>query len=102
MKKTATLVLLFTVSCGMAMADGKAAYDASCKKCHGPDGVANPMMAKMMKVEMKDLGSADVQGHSDADIKKIIVEGKGKMKATANVTPAIADQIVAYVRTFKK
>lgn len=102
MKKTATIVLLFAVSCGMAWADGKASYETSCKKCHGANGVANPMIAKMMKVDMKDLGSADVQALSNADIKKIITDGKGKMKPTAGVTGAIADEIVAYVRTFKK
>jgi mono/diheme cytochrome c family protein len=102
MKKTAMLALVFAFSCGMALADGKAAYETSCKKCHGADGTANAMIAKMKKVEMKDLGSADVQKLSDADLKKVIIDGKGKMSPTAGVTPDVAGQIVAYIRTFKK
>jgi hypothetical protein len=38
--------------------------------CHGPDGTANPVIAKMMKVDMKDLKSAEVQALSDDDIKR--------------------------------
>ena len=46
---------------------GKAVYDKSCKTCHGADGTANPAIAKMMKVDMKDLSSAEVQAMSDDD-----------------------------------
>jgi mono/diheme cytochrome c family protein len=80
---------------------GKAAYDKSCKSCHGPDGAANPAMAKMMKVDMKDLKSSDVQGMSDDDLKKVITDGKGKMKPVASASASAAD-IVAYIRTWKK
>jgi mono/diheme cytochrome c family protein len=82
-------------------ATGKAAYDKSCKSCHGPDGAGNPAIAKMFKVEMRDLKSADVQGMSDADLMKIISDGKGKMKPVASASASAAD-IVAYVRTWKK
>lgn len=81
---------------------GKAVYDRVCKNCHGTDGVANPAIAKMMKVEIKDLKSADVQGMSDADLKKIITDGKGKMKPVKTVSGAEADEVVAYVRSLKK
>ena len=80
---------------------GKAAYDKSCKSCHGADGTANPAIAKMMKVEIKDLKSADVQGMSDDDLKKIIIQGQGKMKPMPALSGSAAD-IVAYVRTCKK
>ena len=59
-------------------------------------------MAKMMKVEMKDLGSADIQSMSDADLNKVITDGKGKMKPVKSVTGAEADNVIAYIRTFKK
>jgi mono/diheme cytochrome c family protein len=82
-------------------AAGKAAYDKSCKSCHGPDGAGNPAVAKMMKVDMRDLKSANVQALSDDDLKKIITEGKGKMKPVASASSSAAD-IVAYIRTWKK
>src|SRR5438270_3860675 len=65
---------------------GQAIYEKSCKSCHGADGTPNPAIGKMMKVEMKNLGSADVQAHSDADLAKIISEGKGKMKPVKTVS----------------
>ena len=81
---------------------GKVAYDKSCKSCHGVSGVANPAIAKMMKVEMKDLGSTEVQGLSDADFKKIITEGKGKMKPVKSLSRDAVDGVVAYIHTLKK
>jgi mono/diheme cytochrome c family protein len=81
---------------------GQAIYDKSCKSCHGSDGTPNAASAKMMKVDMKDFKSAEVQGMSDADIKKVIADGKGKMKAIKTVTGADADNVVAYIRTLKK
>jgi hypothetical protein len=54
----------------------------------------------MMKVEMKDLSSAEVQKLSDDDVKKIIIDGKGKMKPVKSVTDVSA--VIAYVRSLKK
>ena len=82
-------------------AAGKAAYDKACKSCHAADGAGNPAVAKMMKVDMKDLKSADVQGMSDDDLKKVITDGKGKMKPVASASASAAD-VVAYLRTWKK
>ncbi|MEO7142196.1 MAG: cytochrome c [Bryobacteraceae bacterium] len=81
---------------------GQADYMRACKSCHGPDGTANPAVAKMMKVDIKNLGSAEVQALSDADMKTIVTEGKGKMKPVHSVTGASVDDVIAYVRTLKK
>jgi mono/diheme cytochrome c family protein len=81
---------------------GQAAYNKSCKTCHGADGTPNPAIAKMMKVDMKSLSSPEVQGMSADDIKKIITEGKGKMKPVTTVTGGAIDDVIAYVHTLKK
>lgn len=100
-----TLILagLSTAACLAAdVKAGQGAYDKSCKACHGPDGTANPAIAKMMKVDVKDLKSAEVQASSDDDLKKVITDGKGKMKPVATVSGAALDNVVAYVRSLKK
>lgn len=81
---------------------GKAAYDKACKSCHGADGTPNAAIAKSMKVEMKNLGSAEVQASSDEDLKKAVTAGHGKMKPVKSVSAKSADDIVAYVRTLKQ
>ena len=81
---------------------GKAAYDKACKSCHGADGAPNTAIAKAMKVQMLPLGDPEVQKLSDEDLKSITTNGKGKMKAIKTVSGKTVDDVVAYVRTFKK
>jgi mono/diheme cytochrome c family protein len=80
---------------------GKEVYDKSCKSCHGPDGAPVAAIAKMMKVEMKDLKSTEVQKMSDPDMKTAITDGKGKMKPIKTVTGKSLDDVVAYVKTLR-
>jgi mono/diheme cytochrome c family protein len=103
-KMTAVFTGVLLLSLPLAAADtaaGKAVYDKSCKSCHGPDGAGNPAVAKMMKVEMKALGSKEVQAKSDADLKAVITNGEGKMKPVASVTGDQVTAVVAFVRTLK-
>jgi mono/diheme cytochrome c family protein len=101
---TVGLFALFSASLvlGADAKAGEASYNKACKSCHGVGGKHNPNIAKSLKVDMKDLDSADAQALSDADLKKIITDGQGKMKAMKSVSAADADNIVAYLRTLKK
>ena len=80
---------------------GKALFAGKCKMCHAAEGEGNPGMAKMLKVEMKALGSKEVQGLKDAELKKAITEGSGKMKAV-KLTDEEAANVIAFLRTLKK
>ncbi len=105
MKRTLPLLLSLVWVSALAsaadLASGKTAYDAACKKCHGADGAPNAAIGKMLKVEMKHLGSKEVQAKSDAALKKETLEGVGKMKAMPAVEKDVAN-ILAYVRTLKQ
>lgn len=90
-----------TTALAADVAAGKEVYTKSCKTCHGVDGTPNAGMAKMLKVEMKDLKSPEVQATSEADMKKVITDGKGKMKPIPSVTGASLDNVIAYVRSMK-
>jgi mono/diheme cytochrome c family protein len=81
--------------------NGKALYAKACKSCHGAAGEGNPAIAKATKVELRHLGSAEVQKLSDADLSKAISAGVGKMKPVASVKGSEPD-IVAFMRTLKK
>ena len=102
------LVTLIVACCSAATASaadakaGQTVYEKSCKSCHGVDGTANPAIAKMMKVDIQDLKSTEVQSISDADLKKVIAEGKGKMRPVSSVSGPALDDVVAYVRSLKK
>jgi len=94
--------LLATGAFAADAAAGKALYASKCKTCHGDVGQGNAGMAKMLKVDIKPLSDASVQSKSDADLKKAITDGVGKMKPIAGVSGAEADNIVAHIRTLKK
>lgn len=82
-------------------AEGKDLFAKRCRACHGPDGKGNPGIAKMLKVTFVPLGSKEIQAKSDAELKKIITEGKGKMKAVTGLSAAQVSDIIAFVRTLK-
>jgi mono/diheme cytochrome c family protein len=106
MKKGLVVAALSALSAVSMLAanakNGNAVYDKSCKQCHGADGTANPAIATMMKVQMADLKSAEVQALSDANIKDIVANGKGKMKPVKTVAGADLDDVAAYVHSLKK
>jgi len=80
--------------------EGKAAFEKACKSCHGSNGEGNPKIAQMMKVTMRPLGSKEVQAKRDADLKKDIVKGNGKMKPVTRLSEKEVGEVVAFVRTF--
>lgn len=58
---------------------GKQVYEKRCVSCHGADGKGVEKMAKMLKVEMPDLTASS--GKSEADLLKLLSEGKKPMPA---------------------
>ncbi|MBZ5617329.1 MAG: cytochrome c [Acidobacteriia bacterium] len=98
----ATLTLIASVGLAYAgAAEGKELYTAKCVTCHGANGEGKPAIAKMMNVTQRPLASKEVQARPDAELKKVILEGQGKMKPVNGVTAKQADDIVAYLRTLK-
>lgn len=84
-----------------ADADGAAIYKGKCAACHGADGTGNTTVGKSMKI--RDLHSADVQKQSDADLTKIVTDGKGKMTGyKGKLSDAEIKAVVGFVRSLKK
>jgi mono/diheme cytochrome c family protein len=101
----AFVITAFALPMALPAADAQAsqaAYMKSCKVCHGPQGEGNPAIAKAMNANLPNLGSKAIQAKSDADIKKTVVEGKGKMRPVKTLTAAEIDAAIAYVRTLGK
>ncbi|HXZ39526.1 MAG TPA: c-type cytochrome [Terriglobales bacterium] len=90
--------LVFSTS---SLADnGADTFKGKCAMCHGPDGKGQTAMGK--NLNLRDLGSADVQGQSDADLTNIITNGKGKMpKYDGKLTKDQIGDVVKYIRTLK-
>src|SRR3989441_5216844 len=93
----AILLYVTPVLAGDAAA-GKDLFGKKCASCHGASGEGKESVAKMLKVEIHNLGSKEVQAKSDADLKKVTLEGTGKMKGVKDIDAKGADDILAYMR----
>jgi mono/diheme cytochrome c family protein len=105
MKPTVIAVFSMAAFLGAAFAgapEGKAVFMAKCQACHGPDGKGKEAIAKMFNVTMHPLGSKEPQATSDADFKKIITTGKGKMKPVSGLDDKQVSDVIAFLRTLKE
>ncbi|MGZ6123815.1 MAG: c-type cytochrome [Myxococcales bacterium] len=76
-------------------------WKSKCSSCHGADGKAQTDQGK--KLGIKDYSSADFHAAlSDADLKKAIVDGKGKDMPAYKDLSDQSDQLVQLIRSFKK
>lgn len=84
-----------------AAQDGKAVYEANCKKCHGATGKPSDAIKKMNpKIETFD--AAFFAKKTDAEMSKAVGEGKGKMKPfNDKLKPEEIAAAVKYIRTLK-
>jgi len=99
-KLAVAVVVLAILALPLASFAAEAAADvfkSKCAMCHGPDG-------KGKMAGTKDLGSAEVQKASDADLTATITNGKPpKMPSyKGKLTDDQIKDLVKYVRTFKK
>jgi mono/diheme cytochrome c family protein len=92
MKRIVIAAALAIGLAGVAQAaeDGAALFKSKCAACHGQ----NAEGGKMAPVA--------IAGKPAAEVKKVITEGKGKMKPVKNVTDAEADAIAKAVSQMKK
>jgi mono/diheme cytochrome c family protein len=77
------------------------AYGKRCALCHGDDGTPKEALEKIMKVEIDHLASPEVQAMNDDDLRKVIVDGVGKMKPVKGISNEEVDQVIAFVRTLR-
>jgi len=81
--------------------DGAALYKTKCAACHGADGKGETAIGKSNKV--RELGSAEVQKQSDAELTTLVEAGKGKMPAYGkSLKPEQVKQLVEYIRSLAK
>jgi mono/diheme cytochrome c family protein len=74
---------------------------ARCAICHGDSGEGKEAIGKALGVTIPPLGSKEIQSLDNAALKKIIAEGKGKMRPVSLSDQEAAD-VIAFLRTLKK
>src|SRR6187455_3391645 len=100
MKKAAIVLITLLIALPL-LADGAATFKAKCAMCHGPDGAGQTTMGKNLK--LRDLRSAEVQKQTDAELTKMISDGKGKMPAyKSKLSTVEISSLVELIRKMKK
>jgi cytochrome c6 len=96
------MAFAFVVSTSVFASDsGADVFKTKCASCHGATGSGDTAMGKSLK--LKDLGSAEVQGQSDADLTNVIAKGKKPMPGyEGKLTSDQIQDLVKYIRTLKK
>ncbi len=106
MRTIFTSVVLMGLASFAAMAAGDAkagqpVYEKHCKTCHGPNGAAEPNVAKFQDGRITDLRSVKVQGKTDAEISTMVTKGVPGMRGDTTVSGKEMDDLIAYVRSLK-
>ena len=101
--RVSLLLTLCAFSAGSLRAhDGaEKTYKAKCAACHGMDGKGETPVGK--KLGARDLGSAEVQSQSNAQLIEVVTKGKNKMPAYGKtLKEAEIKEIIEYVRELAK
>jgi cytochrome c6 len=99
---TVLMAFAFVLTASVFAADsGADVFKTKCASCHGATGAGDTAMGKSMK--LKDLGSAEVQSQTDADLTNVISKGKKPMPGyEGKLTNDQIQDLVKYIRTLKK
>jgi cytochrome c6 len=102
MKFNSALLIIAVALAPIAFAaDGAATYKAKCATCHGADGKGQSAMGK--KMNLRDLGSPEVQKQTDKELYDWTANGKGKMPAYQDkLSAGEIKALVTHMRTFRK
>jgi mono/diheme cytochrome c family protein len=100
----AATVLCIVLNCVTAVAapngQARTLFNSSCASCHGQNGTP---AAVGKSLNAPDLGSTDVQKHTNTELQEVINDGKGNMPPfKGKLSDAQIDSLVAYVRAFSK
>lgn len=84
---------------------GKAVYEQRCLACHGPQGKGDGPTGKVLIPPAADFTSAASKKKSDADLLKIIENGKPPTAMVAwkgQLSDQDIQNVLAYVKTLRK
>ena len=99
------LLTALTMSLMVALGNGDATKGKTvfrrCAMCHGDSGEGNEAIGKALGANIPDLGSQEVQALDDSALKKVILEGNGKMQPV-KLSDAETDDVIAFIRSLKK
>jgi cytochrome c6 len=80
---------------------GATIFKTKCALCHGADGSGNTPLGKQLQAA--NLGSKEVQKKSNAEMHKIVHDGRANMPSFAEqLSDAEIDQVIRYIRHFGK
>lgn len=94
-------VFPISVSAQEKASAGASIFKSRCVLCHGSDGSGNTPLGKQLQAA--NLGSKEVQKQTNAELHKIVHDGKANMPSFADqLNDQEITQVVEFVRQFGK
>lgn len=87
---------------GADLPNGQKVYEAKCLRCHGKEGKGDgPKAAELDKKPRDFTNRAHMAEHSDADLKKAVIEGKPPMPSfKGKLKDKDIQDVIAYIKIF--
>lgn len=103
----ASTSILFVANSALAKGsakEGKKVYEANCATCHGVKGKGDGAVGAALNPKPRNFVEGKFKyGSTDKDLFKTISNGKGIMPSwKASLNEKQINDVIAYVRTFKK
>jgi mono/diheme cytochrome c family protein len=95
----------FVSAAGGDAAKGKPIFQAKCVSCHGPESKGDGPVGKVLKPPAGNLTSAESKKKSEAELRKIIEDGKPNTAMVSwknQLSETGIQDVLAYVLTLRK
>jgi mono/diheme cytochrome c family protein len=80
---------------------GRRLFTQRCSGCHGENGEGRESTERTFSVELRHLGSEEVQESTDAELRTLLLEGGKRAKPVRNLSPEDANNVIRFLRTLR-
>ena len=95
------VITAFSSAAGLAQSTGQAIYKEKCMNCHGPSGLADGSVGKLLRV--KPISDLEVKKLTEAEMIQMVRLGSGKMQSyKGELADAQIKAAVDYLRSLAK
>lgn len=86
---------------GTTVEAGQRVFAQRCASCHGDTGEGRESTERTFSVELRPLGSEEVQERTDEEFRALLLDGGLRAKPIRNLNAADAGSVILFLRTLR-